>query len=133
MLKSVQSFIANLHNVVRIATTTITLCLILLTGLPMLPAIAGNIHPMASIGVNHQAEGALKQGIGKAEQVTGDLKGKAKGLSKQADGKAKRDIGRVESAAEKLTHKGQENATHLGEKLKDGATNLVDSVRNSAK
>jgi uncharacterized protein YjbJ (UPF0337 family) len=131
MLKNVQSFISNLHSAAKIAA--IAICLVLLTSLPMLPANASTVQPMASIGIKHQAEGALKQGMGKAEEATGDLKSKAKGLANQVDGKAKRDIGRVESKAEKFAIKNKKNATELGNQIKDGAGDLVDSVKDLAK
>jgi uncharacterized protein YjbJ (UPF0337 family) len=131
MLKNVQLFVLKLHNVVRIAVAT--LCLVMLSSLPMLSANASSTQPMASIGIKHQAEGAVKQGIGKAEEVTSDLKGKAKGLAKQVDGKAKRDIGRVESKAEKFADKNKKNATELGNQIKEGAGDLVDSVKDLAK
>jgi uncharacterized protein YjbJ (UPF0337 family) len=131
MLKPIQSVISKLHNVARIATAT--LCLVLLTSLPMLSANASIIQPMASIGIKHQAEGAVKQGVGKAEELTGDLKGKAKGLANKIDGKAKRDIGRVESKAEKFANKNKKNATELGNQIKYGAENLVDSAKDLAK
>jgi uncharacterized protein YjbJ (UPF0337 family) len=131
MLKNVESFISKLQTVVKIATVTI--CLVALTSLPMLSANASTIQTLASIGIKHQAEGAVKQGIGKAEQVTGDLKDKAKGLSNQIDGKAKRDIGRVESKAEKFANKNKKNATELGNQIKNGADSVVDSVKDLAK
>jgi uncharacterized protein YjbJ (UPF0337 family) len=131
MLKNVESFVSKLQTVVKIATAT--LCLVVLTSLPILSANASSMQPMASIGIKHQAEGAVKQGIGKAEQVTGDLKDKAKGLSNRIDGKAKRDIGRVESKAEKFANKNKKNATELGNQIKDGADSIADSVKDLAK
>jgi uncharacterized protein YjbJ (UPF0337 family) len=131
MLKNVQLFISKLRNVSKIAVAT--LCLVLLSSLPMLSANASTIQPMASIGIKHQAEGAVQQGIGKAEQVTGDLKGKAKGLSNQIDGKAKRDIGRIESKTEKFANKNKKNATELGNQIKDGVDSVANSVKDLAK
>jgi hypothetical protein len=130
MLK-IESFVSKFYNILGIITAT--LCLVVLTGLPMLPANASSLQPMASIGIKHQAEGAAKQGIGKADQVTADLKGKAKGLANRIDGKAKSDIGRVESGAEKFANKNKENATELGNQIKDGADNIVDSVKDLVK
>jgi uncharacterized protein YjbJ (UPF0337 family) len=131
MLKNIQSVISKLQTVAQIAVTT--LCLVILTSLPMLSANASTMPPMASIGIKHQAEGAVKQGVGKAEELTSDLKGKAKGLANKVDGKAKRDIGRVESKAEKFANKNKKNATELGNQIKEGAENLVDSAKDLAK
>jgi uncharacterized protein YjbJ (UPF0337 family) len=131
MSKHVQSFISNLRSAAKIAATT--LCLVLLTSLSMMSANASSTNPVASIGIKHQAEGAVKQGIGKAEELAGDLKGKAKGFSNQVDGKTKRDIGRIESEVEKFANKNKKNATELGNQIKDGADNLADSVKDLAK
>jgi uncharacterized protein YjbJ (UPF0337 family) len=132
MFKHIKSAISQMqNNVARLAT--VALCLALTMGLPMLPAHASSIQPIASIGLKHQAEGALQQGVGKAKEATGDLKGKAEGLARQADGKAKRDIGRVESKAEELARSGKKNATDLGEQIQDAAGSLADSVKDLVK
>lgn len=131
MLKNIQSFVSNFHHVAKRAV--VTLCLLMLMSLPMMSANASTIQPVASVGIKHQAEGAMKQGMGKVEEAAGDLKGKAKGLADQVDGKVKRDIGRVESKAEKFAAKNKNNATELGNQIKDGASNLADSVKDLTK
>lgn len=131
MLKYIRSFVAKFQNS-AVKAAMIALCLTLLVGLPTLPAAADN-QMIASIGIKHQTEGALEQGIGKAEVAIGDLKGEVKGLARQADGKAKRNIGRVESKAEQLADKGKKTATNLGEQIQDVAGSIADSVKDLVK
>lgn len=95
---------------------------------------------LGSIGVKHQAEGAMDQVAGKAESTLGQ----AKGMARQARGKATRDIGRVESNAERMKSKtksktdeviddGKNILDDLGGKIQSTANDIADSVKGLAK
>lgn len=132
MFNYVQSLISKFQtNLSKVAG--VALCLALLFAMPVLPANAASLQPIASIGLKHQAEGVLQQGAGKAKEATGDLGSKVEGLARQADGKAKRDIGRVESKVEDLAKSGKRNATDLGEQIQDAADSLANSVKDLVK
>ncbi len=132
MLKHVKSIIAKLPTTMGKVIALATF-LILFLSLPMVSANAGTMQPIAAIGMKHQAEGALNQGVGKAEQATAGLKGETKGLARQIDGKAKRDIGRVESKAAEFANSSNRKATDLGDQIQDAAGSLANSVKDLVK
>lgn len=132
MLNHVDSIISKLQITIgKIAIVAVFLTLLLT--MPVMSANAATVQPIASIGAKHQAEGAIKQGVGKVEQITGDVKGKAEGLTRQVDGKAKRDIGRVESKAEEFANRSGRKANDLGEQIQDAAGSFADSVKDLVK
>jgi uncharacterized protein YjbJ (UPF0337 family) len=132
MFNHVSLVISRIQAIIgKTVAAAVFLALLLLT--QALPVDAATILPILSIGAKHQAEGALQQGIGKAEHVTGELKGKTAGLARQADGKAKRDVGRVESKAEEFANSNGRKATDLGEQIQDAAGSFADSVKDLVK
>lgn len=118
-------------------------CAALMVSMYAVPAMAGTLPTIAAVGTQHQVEGAINQGAGKAERELNRLSGQAKGLAREADGKAKRDVGRVEStvesaakktgeAADDMADSGKNVLSELGDQIKSAASGVTNSVKGLA-
>ena len=97
---------------------------------------ATTLSSVGSVGLKHQAQGAMDKATGKAETTLS----KTKGMAREAKGNVTGNIGRVESKAEGLRNKtddavddGKNMLDDLGDKIQSTANGIADSVKDLAK
>jgi uncharacterized protein YjbJ (UPF0337 family) len=97
---------------------------------------ATTLSPLGSVGLKHQAQGAIDKATGKAETKLNQ----AKGMAREVKGNVTGNIGRVESKAEGLRNKtddavddGKNMLDDLGDKIQSTANGIADSVKDLAK
>lgn len=97
---------------------------------------ATTLSPLGSVGLKHQAQGAIDKATGKAETKLSQTKG----MAREVKGNVTGNIGRVESKAEGLRNKtndavddGKNMLDDLGDKIQSTANGIADSVKDLAK
>ena len=97
---------------------------------------ATTLSSLGSVGLKHQAQGAIDKATGQAETKLSQTKG----MARQVKGKVTRDIGRVESKAEGMKSKtdeavndGKNMLDDLGDKIQSTADGIADSVKGLGK
>ncbi len=136
MLESLKKWLSIFRIQIRKSAIAV-LGLVLITSLQVAPANALILQPTVAIGLKHQVEGAVDQGVGKVQQKVGQTTAQAEGLAREAKGKAKRDIGRVESAAESLGNSAEDMAkdsrnslNDIGDKVDETANGIAESIKD---
>lgn len=97
---------------------------------------ATTLSSLGSVGLKHQAQGAIDKATGKAETTLSQTKG----MAREARGNVNGNIGRVESKAEGMKNKandvvddGKSMLDDLGDKIQSTADDIADSVKGLGK
>ena len=97
---------------------------------------ATTLSSVGSVGLKHQAQGAMDKATGKAETTLI----KTKGMAREAKGNVTGNIGRAESNAERMKKNadgvvddGKNMLDDLGDKIQSTADGIADSVKGLGK
>lgn len=97
---------------------------------------ATTLSSLGSVGLKHQAEGAIDKATGRAETTLS----RTKGMAREARGNVTGNIGRVESNAEGMKNRaddviddGKNMLDDIGDKIQSTADDIADSVKGLGK
>ena len=131
-IASVERVFSTIANQVRRITVVLLFLALVMTIQPH----SVNAATLGSVGLKHQAQGAIDKATGMAETTLS----KTKGMAREVKGNVTGNIGRVESKVEGMKNKASDVVDDsksmlddLGDKIQSTADSIADSVKGLGK